>query len=197
MKTDIQLIEVSGEEILPYIPELARLRMTVFRDFPYLYDGDFDYEAEYLKTYSNCRESFMALVIEAGQIVGASSGLPLIAEDEEMYELFISNGYRVEEFFYFGESVLLHEHRGLGFGKRFFDSRERYARSKGYSYTTFCAVQRSENHPLRPSRYKPLDLFWQRLGYEQLPEIQTTFSWKDIDKTDQDSKVMQFWMKKL
>jgi GNAT superfamily N-acetyltransferase len=197
MKSSIRLLELSGEEITPYILDLARLRIEVFRDYPYLYAGDMAYEADYLKTYSTCRDSFMVLVVDVNEIVGASSGLPLVAEAKDLYEQFSNFGLLVDSFFYFGESVLLKPYRGLGFGKRFFESRERYARSSGFQYTTFCAVQRPDNHPLRPLGYKPLDVFWRRLGYEKLPEIQTTYSWRDIDKTEVDSKMMQFWMKEL
>ena len=42
-----------GRQVQPYIQELARLRIEIFRDFPYLYEGDLDYEAQYLQTYSS------------------------------------------------------------------------------------------------------------------------------------------------
>ena len=34
------------------LPDLARLRITVFRDWPYLYDGTLDYEQEYLAKFA-------------------------------------------------------------------------------------------------------------------------------------------------
>ena len=37
-----------GEEIKAVLPDLARLRIIVFRDWPYLYDGTLEYEQEYL-----------------------------------------------------------------------------------------------------------------------------------------------------
>ena len=33
-----------------FIPDLAALRIRVFREFPYLYEGTTDYEREYLHT---------------------------------------------------------------------------------------------------------------------------------------------------
>ncbi|MCL5974858.1 MAG: GNAT family N-acetyltransferase, partial [Gammaproteobacteria bacterium] len=47
----LELKRLSGEALNQFIPELAKLRIQVFRDFPYLYDGDPDYEARYLQTY--------------------------------------------------------------------------------------------------------------------------------------------------
>ena len=31
---------VTGSDIAPHVEDLARLRIEVFREFPYLYDGD-------------------------------------------------------------------------------------------------------------------------------------------------------------
>lgn len=46
MTTDpaITLKQVTGAELASVVPELARLRIRVFREFPYLYDGTWEYE---------------------------------------------------------------------------------------------------------------------------------------------------------
>ncbi|MFM8342036.1 MAG: GNAT family N-acetyltransferase, partial [Methylomonas sp.] len=36
MSNDIRIERLSGNALVKYIPELARLRIEVFRDFPYL-----------------------------------------------------------------------------------------------------------------------------------------------------------------
>ena len=41
---NITIQVVTGSAIAPYVDDLARLRMQVFRDFPYLYDGTYEYE---------------------------------------------------------------------------------------------------------------------------------------------------------
>ena len=45
-------VSLTGAEIKAVMPELARLRMIVFRDWPYLYDGTLDYEEEYLAKFA-------------------------------------------------------------------------------------------------------------------------------------------------
>ena len=69
----------SGAAIKAVLPKLAKLRIAVFREFPYLYEGDTAYEEQYLKTYMNIADSVMALVKDGERVVGASSGLPLMA----------------------------------------------------------------------------------------------------------------------
>ena len=43
---------VTGADLKAVMPELARLRIIVFRDWPYLYDGTLDYEEEYLAKFA-------------------------------------------------------------------------------------------------------------------------------------------------
>ena len=59
-----------GAAIAPYIDDLARLRLSVFREFPYLYDGTPQYEADYLSTYARSGRSLAVLAIDQGQVVG-------------------------------------------------------------------------------------------------------------------------------
>src|SRR3546814_17412033 len=84
---DIAIESPTGAEAAAHIGELARLRMTVFRAFPYLYDGDPAYEERYLATYLRCPRAVVVVAREdgredgrkAGRIVGAATALPLAA----------------------------------------------------------------------------------------------------------------------
>lgn len=194
----LELKRLSGDALKQYIPELASLRIEVFRDFPYLYDGDTEYEARYLQTYIQCPESVIVLAFDGDKVVGASTGIPLKFETEEVKTPFIKAGLNIDEIFYCGESVLISKYRGQGAGVAFFDHREDHARELGgYQYSCFCGVQRPDDHPRRPAGYRPLDNFWRKRGYEKHPELHTTFSWKEIGEADESPKPMTFWMKAL
>lgn len=195
LRHNIAVKVVKGDAIRPYIPDLARLRVQVFRDFPYLYDGSDAYERDYLQTYLRSDESLIALALHEDRVVGASSGMPLAEETEEVKQPFRDKGIPLEKVFYFGESVLLKPYRGLGLGKRFFAEREAHALKHGYEITSFCAVQRPENHPLKPASYRPLDDFWHNQGYKKQPEMCTGFSWLDVGEEKESSKEMVFWVK--
>jgi hypothetical protein len=107
-------------------------------------------------------------------------------------------GWDIARIFYCGESVLLPEYRGRGVGNAFFDQREAQAYSLGgFSYSTFCAVVRPQDHPLRPTQYAPLDVFWRKRGYEKVEGMVTDFTWKDVDQPQETAKPMQFWIKPL
>ncbi|MCP8893835.1 GNAT family N-acetyltransferase [Shinella daejeonensis] len=192
----MQIKVVHGEAISPYIPDLARLRITVFRAFPYLYEGSEDYEADYLATYARSPESLFVLALDGERIVGASTGVPMADETEAFKAPFAAAGLAPERIFYYGESVLLADYRGRGLGVRFFEEREAYAARLGrFDWCAFCAVERPADHSLRPADYMPLDTFWKRRGYTPRPDLRTTFSWRDVGEAVETKKPMSFWLK--
>ncbi len=186
---------LTGSAIKPYLNELARLRIAIFREFPYLYDGDMEYEASYLETYLRSEEAVMVLAIHDKKVVGASSGMPLMLETNAVKKPFLEAGMEPEKIFYFGESLLELPYRGKGIGHIFFDEREKHALNPGrFETTTFCAVHRPETHPLRPPAYLPLDSFWKKRGYTPT-QMTTHFQWKDVDENEESDKLMRFWIK--
>ena len=190
--------QYTGSEIRSVFDGLATLRISVFREFPYLYEGSIDYEKTYLNTYARSERARLFTVYDREQMVGGTTCLPLRDETADVQAPFIQAGYDLDTVFYFGESLLLPDYRGQGLGHRFFDEREAYARSFGtYLTTTFCAVQRPDDHPLRPAEYRPLDGFWQQRGYKRDANLQTKFSWPDIGETEETGKPMQFWTKRI
>jgi hypothetical protein len=93
MSETITVKILSGPEIEAYIPDLARLRIEVFRDFPYLYDGTTEYEERYLHTYVESPESVVVLALDGERAVGASTGLPMEDETPEFKRPFLEHGY--------------------------------------------------------------------------------------------------------
>jgi GNAT superfamily N-acetyltransferase len=188
---------MTGAALDAGLPDVARLRIAVFRDWPYLYDGDLAYESAYLQSY---RASDRAIVVGAfagDRLIGASTGAPLSEHAEDFAAAFAATGFDLSEVFYCAESVLLPAYRGRGLGHRFFDLREAHARRLGFAYICFCAVQRPEGHPARPQGYQPLDPFWRKRGYAPLEGVVARFSWKDLGETEQSAKPLQFWGKAL
>lgn len=193
-----QIQTLTGAAITPHLPALARLRITVFRDWPYIYDGDAAYEETYLQTYAASPRAAIIFAFDGEKIIGASTCLPLADETPNIRAPFIENGMDPEKIFYFGESVLLKAYRGHGLGVKFFESREAHARSfNTYKTATFCAVQRPENHPLHPPGFVPLDAFWHHRGYTKQPHLQCNMSWLDQHETNETEKTLTFWTKPL
>ena len=147
---------LTGEEISAVLPALARLRMVVFRDWPYLYDGTLEYEETYLAKLAAAPGAVCVVARDGDEIVGASTAAPMIEHADEFAEPFEKAGFDLNKIFYCGESVLLKSHRGHGLGHAFFDGREAHAKKLGgFTHSTFCRVVRPDDHPLKPADYVP------------------------------------------
>jgi len=198
MSARVQIKTLNGSEAQTYLDALAGLRIAVFRDFPYLYDGDLDYERKYLATYFRSPDARVVLCLDGDKVVGASTAIPLAQEDEAFQRPFLAAGHAVDEVMYFGESVLLRDYRGRGVGKSFFEERLAHARSTpGIKRAAFCAVVREKQHPLMPASHRPLDGLWQSFGFHPALGLECQLSWKQIDETHESLKTLQFWIREL
>jgi GNAT superfamily N-acetyltransferase len=193
----LRIAAMTREEIDRHLWDLADLRITVFAAFPYLYDGDREYEARYLATY---RESDKGIVVGAwhgDRLVGASTGTPMEDHAADFAAAFAGPALPIRDIFYCAESVLLPAYRGQGAGHRFFDLREAHAQAIGRRWSAFCAVVRPPDHPARPADYRPLDPFWRARGYAPLEGAVARFAWRDHGDAAETDKLLQFWIRRL
>lgn len=186
-----------GEAIAAQLDALARLRIAVFREWPYLYAGTLAYEQQYLDTYLRCPRSLAILAWDGERCVGASTALPLEDAGAAAQAPFLARGQAVAPIDYFGESIILRPWRGRGLGVTFFELREAHARELGLSICAFCAVERPADHPARPADHVTNDAFWSRRGYQRQDDMHTSFDWPDIGQEQSTAKTMGFWMCRL
>ncbi|MFD1696418.1 GNAT family N-acetyltransferase [Roseibium aestuarii] len=195
MSTRIEIL--TGEALGAALEDLARLRIEVFRAWPYLYEGSMDYERGYLERYEKTKGAVIVGAFDGDRLVGAATGEPLEEEVIQFRAPFEDKGLDPKTIFYLAESVLLPAYRGQGIGHRFFDEREAHARRLGFQATAFCAVVRPDSHPLRPADYQPLDDFWKKRGYDKLNGVRVHFPWRDVGEEHETEKPMQVWMRHL
>jgi GNAT superfamily N-acetyltransferase len=193
--SDVRVL--TGAALTDALDDVARLRIEVFHAWPYLYDGDLEYERNYLQAYLDSDKAIVVGAFEGDTLVGASTGAPLTDHADDFAAAFDGSGLDINDIFYCAESVLLPTYRGQGVGHKFFDLREAHARALGYLKCAFCGVQRPADHPNRPANYRPLDPFWRARGYETLPGAVAQFSWKDIGDEGETLKPLQFWIRDL
>ncbi len=195
---DLVIETLTGSSLLPFLTELARLRITVFRDWPYLYEGDEAYERQYLATYAHSSSAAVIIARVGGDIIGASTCLSMQEASAAVRQPFRDRGLDVSRFFYFGESVLIPAFRGRGLGVAFFAAREGHAQAvSGADYTSFCAVQRPAEHPLKPPDAVTLDRFWRKRGYQRCPGLVCQMTWCDHGDAADSVHDLTFWMKSI
>jgi GNAT superfamily N-acetyltransferase len=187
---------VTGEAIAAYLDDVARLRISVFRDWPYLYAGDQGYERDYLGRYARSRHAVFVLAFDGDRVVGASTGLPLADEAPAFRAPFAERGIDQDAVFYCGESVLLPGYRGRGVGHAFFDHREAHARALGLRWSAFCTVERPSDDPRRPRGHRPNDAFWRKRGYRPQPGMRMELSWDEVG-AGETAHTLVFWLREL
>lgn len=193
----VTIRSLTGAQILEAIEDLAALRMTVFSEWPYLYDGERSYEEDYLREFLAAPDGILVAACDGDRIVGAATASSMAAQRAEFRRPFQARGIDVSRLFYFGESVLLADYRGQGIGHAFFDHREAQAARCGATAATFAAVIRPANHPDWPAEYVPLNGFWRKRGYVPVEGFITTLDWKDHRDAAETPKPMQYWMREF
>ena len=196
---DVQLTfeTLAGPALHGLLPDLARLRIAVFRDWPYLYEGDETYERGYLRDYADAPGAAVVVCRDGAQVVGAATCQPMTQGHAPVRQAFEAAGLDPAQHCYFGESVLLAPWRGRGAGVRFFVEREAHARRVGLRHVAFCAVRRDPADPRCPAGYVPLDAFWRRRGYTPRPGLTVTFDWTEVGATQATAHTLDFWTRDL
>ena len=193
----IDIVPLKGPLPKQHLKDLAQLRISIFRDYPFLYDGSLAYEEKYLEPYMKSENFLLVLVFDGKKIVGASTALPLAEEHQEFQAPFIEKQLNPKEYCYFGESMLEPEYRGQGISKKFFLERENHAKSLGLPSTCFCSISRPLDHPKRPKNFYTLNEFWKKQGYKENFSLIANCSYKELGDVEETIKPLHFWIKKL
>lgn len=198
MSPDIKIRTLTGAAIRTYIPSIAKLRMEILKEFPYLIAGSPEEDAQYLKRLSQSKDSIAILVFDGPKIIGVSTGIPLKEERPQFQKPFLEKSDNPADYYYFGVSALLKEYRGRGLAHHFFDLREHHVKNlKRYKKICFTIASRPQNHPKRPLDYVPLDAFWKKRGYIEHQNLIATFPWREIEEETPSPKKLHFWTKNL
>ncbi len=190
-----EITVLRGKEIVPVIPDIARLRIEVFAEWPYRYDGEMKYEMKYLNKFASSEEAICVVAKEGDAIIGVSTGVPLADEDEKIRNAFTARGYDVGDVFYLSETVLKKEFRGQGIGRLLAEKRmEEVLKNPQFTVLSFANVVR-ENVP--ENSYKDLSSSQKKMGFVCDPDLIVWFDWKDIGDEEESAKPLVFWVKDL
>lgn len=187
------ILELEGAQVLNYLDPLAGLRLSIFREYPYLYDGRLEEERRYLSGYAGKGQVLLAL--DAERVVGAITGMPLTEESEAFVAPFRAAGLAAEQFYYIGELLLLPAYRRLGWGSRLLAGLEQLvANERRFSAYCLATVARPSDHPLRPAGFVPIDLFCRRHGYALINGVTAQVAWQELDG-QVSLHTLEFWRK--
>jgi len=188
---------LTGDVIAHVLDDLATLRLDIFREYPYLYEGRREDELNYLGTYAKTPDACVILAYDGSAVIGAATGMPLIQEAPQMRAAFAGTTLPLDEVYYVGELLFRLDYRNYGLGQKLLDRLESQIRSLDrYRMLTCATVERPADHPLRPRDSIPITRFLARTGFVRLSGVTTSFMWLETDGVKRDHP-MQFWIKNL
>lgn len=196
-KEGISLQAFTGKEAKKYLKQIANIRITMFKEFPYLYEGSLEDEEEYLNIYFSSENSIVLLVLDGDEVVGFSNSIPLNDEMEEIKAPFIKNKIDISKYLYIGEMMIKEKYRNKNLSNIIAKYHEEHAKEKNYSNMVFMTVIRPDDHPLKPENYRPLEPLWKSLGYRILEEMKIKIPWKQIDGDIPQENQLEVWSKEL
>ena len=186
---------IYGLDVIPYLDDIARLRITIFREFPYLYEGSLAYEKEYLAKFSRSKESVTILAKDQEEVIGVFTGLPLHLEEETITRSIPQE--KLLDSFYFSELLLLKAYRKQGIGKNLLQQMETIIKQKAvYQRIVFASILREENHSLKPLDYYSMDNAWKKYGYSKTTDT-CQILWKEINQEEESPKTLAIWEKAI
>lgn len=205
MKTDGGFLYQSycGREIGEHVHEVAKFRIRYFRDFPYLYEGNLEYEKKYLEAYSLDERSILIKVTDnKDRLLAVSTALPLLTPSNILDRaslMFSEIGLEPTEIFYYGEIILDYTLRGKGIARNIYNLQDQFAKKHGYTKIAIATVVRNEDDPRQPDGYVSSDPVWKNFGFEKT-SIEFDFPWPTVQEDGHVAEAnnpMLYWVKTL
>lgn len=201
-KSNIYEIKIfTGESLENLRSFVVNLRITIFKEYPYLYEGNVKEENAYFDWFSKLPNTAIAVAYLDAKPIGFTSGTSFVDFDEHFQgsvDIFTKAKLEAKNYYYFPEILILPEHDNDLINYRLFEALENHAKKLNYKSGCF-VTEEHESHPLKPQDYKPLDYLWHLLDYTKSALI-INFSWSTIqaDKSSKDKKhALIYWLKKL
>lgn len=187
--------------IANYTHLLAEWRIKYFREFPYLYEGSFAYEQDYLAGYVTGKDAMLLTVSDNNEIVAIATSIAILGEADIIAHAneHLKDKVDLEKCAYLGEVIIAESHRGKGLSRKIFSTQEEYYKSLGYTSVCFLTVIREENHPLKPANYLDPAVYWTANGYTKT-NIISTFDWPTIQADGsviEQQNEMVYWLKEI
>lgn len=194
--SNIRVETFIGSEITPYIDALAHLRITIFREYPYLYEGSLVYEKRYLSKFANSNQSLVIILFDGDRVVGALSAVPLSEEAEEVKAPFIAQGIDTSHYLYLSEVLFLKEYRGLKKFPLVYKQFCHYVdQNRWIKHIMLLTIDRKKDDPRMPAGYRSLDLLWERHGFRIEKTLSSEMSYREIGESKETPKPFLCWVK--
>ena len=196
-KENISIRTFRGELISPFLQDITDLCITIYKEYPYCYEGTKEEYFPFIEYYAH-DNGIACLLFDGNHPVGVAIGMP-ISEMREKYKAPFHHARpheNFEEIFYLGEILLLKDYRCRGLGTEMYLEFERSVKeNKNFKKICFCKIDESNQTNLEPENYKPLDGFWEKNGFDRCDDITVIVNWQNVGEVDESPHKLVYWLK--
>lgn len=183
---------LKGSETLPYLQTLMELRLSFFREAPYLYEGTLAEEEKYVQMYSAANDSLFAVAKEGNNVIGMITGLPF-TESKEQNQRLVDQISVSPHGFYLGEVVFLGTPSDHLKQKLYQAFEESIKKLSCYDSLFVCEIEREPGSSDGPSTA----MSWEEHGFVRDPNLSVIYPWQEIGNEAESDHLMVFWKKEL
>lgn len=182
---------LQGEKIQSRLSEIIILCDTIYRQYPYLYNGDDAGYTEYVRSYSASPNSVVILAFANDEAIGIAMGMPMKETREYYTAPFTAHYMDVNDIFYLGEFGIKPEHHQLGISFDMYRQFEEIVRAtQKFSTIAFWEI-------LNPMKCEELHQAYRATGFSYHPELSFELWWQNIGETNESAHLAQYWIKSL
>lgn len=192
---EIQIKTFRGEEITPYTKEFIQIVDQIYREYPYLYNGDDKEYEDYLASYSKTKEAMICFAFEGKEVIGIAAGMPMSMTRKSYQKPLLANSYKLDSLFYLGEFGLKPEYHGKGIEEKMYQEIENFALAGQFKELFLFEVESSK--PVAKKSYIPQNDFWKKNGFIRHPELNFVINWVNINEKFESPHLAIYWIKKL
>jgi len=187
---------LKGSQIKSIEKSFADLRITIFREYPYLYEGDLSTEKHYFDMFGD--NTICITAKDGAAIIGISIGTPLQEVLKRFLEPLTEAHINVKRMFYLADLLVLKSYRGQRIGHALYELFEKEVQKTGqFSTIIVREISKSPDDPKKPSDYHSLDFFWNKRGFKKIDGISQQDKWKAIGDEDISLHTMIYQVKNL
>ncbi len=191
----VQTQILKGQETTRYISDLATLRISYFREYPYFYQVNPSAEKEYLETYSISPNTLF--VVAGEESIGILTGCPLTESAEHYQRPFIDNNRDLDKVFCLGEFVFQNGYENEIIQKKMYKQlEEQIQKEQIYNQILVYELVQLENE-FAPPGYVSIEEFWNKMGFIKQDDLTFSIPWEDSRTNRVVDHSLVAWLKNI
>lgn len=195
---NLRIESLSGAESKKYFEDFARLRIEIFREYPYLYEGTVENERNYIENYLSNPQSRIFVLFDGDKICGMLTTVPMSGEYQDIIASFEKTGLKSSESFYLGDMILQKEYRNRKLFPIFFNAALEHAKCKGFKTLSLMCIVCKDADWGRPAEFRDVVRLCEKIGFTKIDGGVIELKWASLAKGgEQKTHTLQLYQMQL